>query len=102
MASPYERPDGPALARVEVLLQQLSSELTTWRRRALKAEGELNEVKGQGGMGGADIQQLRSRTVGLETENLTMQSRIGEALRHVESLQARLRFLEHQEEGAAR
>ena len=102
MASSYERPDQAALARVEGLVRGLQDELAAWRRRALRAEGELEGLRARGGGGtgvlvGEEAQQVRQRIVDLETENHLLRQRIEAALGRVNGLRSRLGFLAHQE-----
>lgn len=104
MTSPYARPDLTALDEVERLLGHLTEELATWRRRCLKAESELQSVKGQEGMvPGDDVVRLRARLLDLERENLTLSTRIDRARSMVTALQQRLAFVERETagEGAA-
>lgn len=104
MTSPYARPDLLALEEVERLLGHLTEELATWRRRCLKAESELQSVKGQEGMvPGDDVVRLRARLLDLERENLNLSTRVDCARGMVTALQQRLAFVEREPagEGAA-
>lgn len=104
MTSPYVRPDLPALDEVERLLGHLTEELSAWRRRCLKAESELQTVKGQEGMvPGDDVVRLRARLLDLERENLNLSTRVDRARTMVTALQQRLAFVERETagEGAA-
>ena len=104
MTSPYVRPDLPALDEVERLLGHLTEELAAWRRRCLKAESELQSVKGQEGMvPGDDVVRLRARLLDLERENLNLSTRVDRARTMVTALQQRLAFVERETtgEGAA-
>ena len=104
MTSPYVRPDLPALDEVERLLGHLTEELAAWRRRCLKAESELQSVKGQEGMvPGDDVVRLRARLLDLERENLNLTTRVDRARTMVAALQQRLAFVERETagEGAA-
>lgn len=103
MTSPYERPDREALAELAPLLRALGEELATWRRRALRAEAELQEARSQLPASGeavvpADITQ---RLASLEQEEGELQRRLALAREHVERLRTRLRFLEERAEGVA-
>ena len=76
MTPPYARPDQPALAQLERLLEALEKELAAWRERCLKAEQDLTQGKGKG-HGGPELLQARqgdaeqsARLTGL-TERLT-------------------------------
>jgi hypothetical protein len=103
LTSPYVRPDLPALDELERLLGHLTEELGSWRRRCLKAEQELQAVKGQEGMvPGDDVVRLRARLLDLERENLNLTSRVDRARGMVTSLHQRLSFVEREpaEEGA--
>lgn len=104
MTSPYARPDLLALEEVERLLGHLTEELATWRRRCLKAESELQSVKGQEGMVPSDdVVRLRARLLDLERENLNLSTRVDRARGMVTALQQRLAFVERETagEGAA-
>jgi hypothetical protein len=104
LTSPYVRPDLPALDEVERLLGHLTEELAAWRRRCLKAESELQSVKGQEGMvPGDDVVRLRARLLDLERENLNLTTRVDRARTMVAALQQRLAFVERETagEGAA-
>jgi hypothetical protein len=104
LTSPYVRPDLPALDEVERLLGHLTEELAAWRRRCLKAESELQAVKGQEGMvPGDDVVRLRARLLDLERENLSLSTRVDRARTMVTALQQRLSFVERETagEGAA-
>lgn len=104
MTSPYVRPDLAALADLERLQAHVTEELGTWRRRCLKAEAELQSVKGQDGMvPGDDLVRLRARLLELERENLELSSRVDRARTLLSALQQRLAFVEREPagEGAA-
>lgn len=97
MASPYERPDLAALTELDRVLKHLTEELAAWRRRCLKAETELQAVKGHEGMvPGDDVVRLRTRLLDLERANLDLQSRVDRARGMVEGLQLRLAFVERE------
>lgn len=103
MTSPYERPDRQELAELEPMIRAFGEELAAWRRRALRAEAELQEARSQLPEAGqavvpADVTQ---RLAALELEEAEMQRRLGLAREHVERLRTRLRFLEERAEGAA-
>ena len=71
MADTYQRPDLPALAELERVLQNIADELAAWRRRTLKAEGELKEAQASGGVvAGAELKDSRQRVIELETEKI--------------------------------
>lgn len=93
MAYTYERPDVRALDEVEQLTRNLLDELAAWRRRCLKAEGELQELRGAGG-GGADLVKVRRRAAELATENQALRQRVDAARDRVRGLVGRLTFLE--------
>ncbi len=86
-----ERPELEALEELKRVLDELTGELSSWRRRALKAEGEREQM-------GADYDAVatRERILELETENAALVSRLDAARQRVTSLVGRLRFLEEQ------
>ncbi|MDX2206105.1 MAG: hypothetical protein SFU57_00525 [Gemmatimonadales bacterium] len=99
MTSPYVRPDQAALTELERVLRSLTDELAGWRRRCLKAEGELQGLKAKDGMvPGDDLLRLRSRVLDLERYNLDLESRVERARELVGKLQQRLAFIEEQQE----
>ena len=66
----YERPDQKAMSDLEQLVRHLAEELAGWRRRTLKAEGELQEIRANGGvLAGPELNQSRQRVIELEMEN---------------------------------
>lgn len=104
MTSPYARPDLLALDELERVLGHLGEELAGWRRRCLKAESELQAVKGKEGMvPGDDLVRLRARLLDLERENLELGARLDRAREMVGRLQQRMAFVEQGSggEGAA-
>ena len=95
MSYTYERPDLRALTELEQLFQNLGAEVATWRRRSLKAEAELQDIRAKGGVyEGPELSGSRQRAVELETENQALRERIEAAKDRVRSLAARLAFLE--------
>lgn len=101
MASSYERPDQPALARLEPLVQALAEELAAWRKRCQRAEAELAEAKARGGtLAGPELLQVRQRIVDLEQENQELRRRMTAAREQLVALRGRIVFLEDQESAA--
>lgn len=97
MTSPYARPDLPALAELERVLRHLTDELASWRRRCLKSETELQELKAQDGMvPGQQVVGMQVRTLDLQRENLELRARVDRAREMVLRLQQRLAFLEQE------
>jgi uncharacterized protein involved in exopolysaccharide biosynthesis len=93
--SPYVRPDLAAVAELERVLRHLTDELATWRRRTLKAEGEVQTLRAQHGMvPGDELVRSRGRLLDLERENLDLRARVDRARDLVTRLQQRLAFLE--------
>ncbi len=86
-----------AADEVAVLVKALGEELTTFRQRALKAEARVKELEAAGG---ADLVDLRSRIVELESENQALLVRIESAAERTEGLLDRVRFTRQQTEGA--
>ena len=74
----YERPDQKAIADLEQLLHNLAEELAGWRRRTLKAEGELQEMRANGGvLAGPELNQaLRQRIDGAKERLKTLAGRL--------------------------
>ena len=102
MADTYQRPDLPALAELERVQQNIADELAAWRRRTLKAEGELKEAQASGGVvAGAELKDSRQRVIELETENQALRQRIESAKERLRVLAARLAFLEQHGGGNA-
>jgi hypothetical protein len=95
LTSPYARPDLDALTELERVLGSVTEELAGWRRRCLKAESELQSVKGKEGMvPGDDLVRLRARLLDLERENLELEARLDRARDMVGRLQQRVAFVE--------
>jgi predicted nucleic acid-binding Zn-ribbon protein len=103
LTSPYVPPDTQAFGELERLLRHVTEELSSWRRRCLAAESELQGLKGQEGMvPGQEMLGFRARVLDLERENVELHSRVERARELVTHLQDRLVFLEEDVEGAAR
>ncbi len=86
-----DRPEFVALSELRLVLGHLTEELASWRRRALKAEGDRSAM-------GADHDAVaaRRRIVELERENAELGRRVDAARERVRELLARLKFLEEQ------
>jgi hypothetical protein len=98
----YERPDQKALRDLEHVVHHLAEELAGWRRRTLKAEGELQQARENGGvLAGPELTQARQRVIELETENQALRLRIEAAKDRLRSLAGRLSFLEQHGGGTA-
>jgi FtsZ-binding cell division protein ZapB len=98
----YERPDQKALGDLEQVVQHLAEELAGWRRRTLKAEGELQQARANGGvLAGPELTQARQRVIELETENQALRLRIEAAKDRLRALAGRLSFLEQHGGGNA-
>ncbi len=94
MAYTYERPDVRALDELETLVRHLLDELAGWRRRAIKAEAELQELRTTAGATGGDVSKVRKRVAELEAENQALRQRVDTARDRVRTLVGRLSFLE--------
>lgn len=95
MSETDERPTGARLVEVEQLVRNLGEELAGWRRRCLRAEAELQDLRGRGSTGaGPGLAQTRARVAELEQENLELRRRVDGARERLEALTARLTFLE--------
>lgn len=102
MTQGYERPDTRALADLSELLQHVGEELAAWRRRSLKAEADLQEARGKGGvLAGPELVQARQRLIGLETANQSLQLRVEAARDRLRMLASRLGFLEQDADDGA-
>jgi hypothetical protein len=89
--SDSENPELAALAGLEEVIQHVSDELASWRRRALKAEGD------RAGLGADhDVVPQKERIVSLEGQNAELERRLDAARARVQDLLKRLRFLEEQ------
>ena len=98
----YERPDQQAIVDLEQLLGHLAEELAGWRRRTLKAEAELQDVRANGGvLAGPELNQARQRVIELEMENQALRQRIDGARERLKTLTGRLTFLEQHGGGTA-
>jgi len=82
------RADARALEQLEAILRDVAEELSSWRARALKAEGD---AKGRGVTGGSS-----GRTPELDAESRALRQRVEAARTRVQGLLARLTFLEEQ------
>src|SRR5688572_33479737 len=94
VAYTYERPDLRALDELETLVRHLLDELAGWRRRAIKAEAELQELRTTAGATGGDVSKVRKRVAELEAENQALRQRVDTARDRVRTLVGRLSFLE--------
>jgi hypothetical protein len=98
----YERPDQKAFSELEQVVNHLAEELAGWRRRTLKAEGELQQARENGGvLAGPELNQARQRVIELETENQALRQRIDAAKERLKTLAGRLTFLEQHGGGNA-
>jgi FtsZ-binding cell division protein ZapB len=98
----YERPDQQAVIDLEQVVQHLAEELAGWRRRTLKAEGELQQARANGGViAGPELNQARQRVIELETENQALRLRIEAAKERLRALAGRVSFLEQHGGGTA-
>ena len=98
----YERPDLKALTDLEQVVNHLAEELAGWRRRTLKAEGELQQARANGGvLAGPELTQARQRVIELETENQALRLRIDAAKDRLQTLSSRVTFLEQHGGGTA-
>ncbi len=86
-----DRPEFQALDELRAVLQSLTGELGSWRRRALKAEAEQTEL----GLG-HDVVASREQIVSLESDNAALEQRMEAVRGRLSDLLTRLRFLEEQ------
>lgn len=100
MTSPYVRPDQPALEALERLSAALEDELATWRRRTMKAEHDLEELKTrQATYATPEAAELRRQIHELEGQNEALRERIAAAREQTVQLRSRLRFIEERAAG---
>jgi len=93
----YSRPDAAALEELERMCRTVTDQAAQWRRRSLKAESELQEVKAKGGvLAGPELVEARRRAVALEVENEDLRSRISRAEEKLTQLLEQLSFLERE------
>ena len=98
MGSPSAAERG--LNELEAVARQLEEELAGWRRRCLKAETELEEIRSRvPPITAGDVALMRQRTVDLEAENQLLRDRIDNAREQLEQLRTRLRFVGEQAGG---
>ena len=90
-----ERADARALEQLEAILRDVAEELSSWRARALKAEGDT-KGRGTGGGGGGGSGGGGGRAPELDAENRALRQRVEAARTRVQGLLARLSFLEEQ------
>jgi len=86
-----DRPEFTALDELERVITGLSGELSSWRKRALKAEGEQAALDA-----GYDAVANRERILELESRNADLELRLTAARDRINELLSRLRFLEEQ------
>jgi FtsZ-binding cell division protein ZapB len=97
-----ERPHQKALTELEQVVRHLAEELAAWRRRTLKAEGEMQQARANGGvLAGPELTQARQRIGELETENQALRQRIDAAKDRLQVIAGRLSFLEQHGGGNA-
>lgn len=84
-------PEFDALDELEAVLRNLTDELASWRKRALKAEAQRTELGED-----HDVVGSRERILNLESENRELEQRLETARQRVADLLNRLRFLEEQ------
>lgn len=88
-----ERADARALEQLEAILRDVAEELSSWRTRALKAEGDPKAGRAASGVGGGGG---GGRAPELDAENRALRQRVEAARTRVQGLLARLSFLEEQ------
>jgi predicted nuclease with TOPRIM domain len=91
LVSSSENPEFAALRELEDTIKHVCDELAAWRRRALKAEGDREELGGD-----HDVVGLKERILSLEEKNAELQRRLDNTRGRVQDLMKRLRFLEEQ------
>ncbi|MEO8451099.1 MAG: hypothetical protein ABI647_14975 [Gemmatimonadota bacterium] len=102
MTSPYDRPDQQALEQLERVTALLEGQLASWRRRTIKAEHELEELKTrQATYATPEAAELRRQIHDLEGQNEALRQRITASRHQAEQLRSRLRFIEERTVGDA-
>src|SRR3954464_5772242 len=98
----YERPDQKALSELEQVVHHLTEELAAWGRRTLKAEGELQDARANGGVvAGPELTQARKKLLRLEAANQALRQRIDASKKRLKALAGRLLFQEQHGGGNA-
>lgn len=87
-----------AAGEIAALVQALGEELSSFRQRALKAEGRVRDLEAAGG---SDLLDLTRRVGELESENAALVTRIESATERTEGLLERVRFTRQQTENSA-
>lgn len=101
MTTSYRRPDLAAMAELEQLADAVVEEAGQWRRRCLRAEQELQEIRARGGvLADSELHRTRERLLALEQENADLRQRVAQAKERVAALAARLAFLEQGSDAA--
>ncbi|MCU0621608.1 MAG: hypothetical protein MUC69_08905 [Gemmatimonadales bacterium] len=91
----YSRPDREALAALEEAVRLAGEELAVWRRRSLRAETELQDLRARSGpQAGPDLGTARARVAELEQENALLRARLEAVRERVGALASRLAFAE--------
>lgn len=101
MNATYQRPDLAAMAELEKLADAVVDEAGQWRRRCLRAEQDLQEIRARGGvLVDSELHRTRERLLALEQENADLRQRVAQAKERVAALAARLAFLEQGSDAA--
>ncbi len=92
--SDSERPDQVAFRELETLVRHLTTELATFRKRALTAEARVRKVEGRGddASAGSAVDRLEE----LEQQNAALDRRLVQARERAEQMLERVRFLRQQ------
>lgn len=92
-----EPPDRSAFRELHTLVQHLTDELASFRRRAISAEARLRELESAAqGADGSTAGALQQRLRQLEAENGELRKRLESGAERVRQMQERVRFLRQQ------
>jgi hypothetical protein len=92
--SDSEHPETASFRELEKLVRALGEELSTFRRRALQAEGRVRELEASLAGGGVEPSKLAA----LEAENKLIQGRLDAATGRARQMLDRVRFLRQQQQ----
>ena len=92
--SDSERPDQVAFRELEMLVRHLTTELATFRKRALTAEARVRKLEGRSDASAAG--SAMERLEELEQQNVVLDQRLVQARERAGQMLERVRFLRQQ------